>query len=247
MTKKYTFDDVKSVFKEAGRELISTEYIPKNKLKYRCHCGKIVEVRLDKFKNAKQQQCRPCAMKESGMKKRTYNVGKLEQIFAETGAVLLETEYLGYHIKHRYICSCGNEAKITPAHFISGERCEKCAGSRSAAKLRGRKRNKNLTQDDREKTRKYPEYIEWRKSIYERDHYCCVVCGTSRDLNAHHINSYSLYPAVRLHMLNGVTMCKECHKAYHRYTEFSPATICGWLEFLRMVDDIRSEKIMKRL
>ncbi|MBV1079956.1 hypothetical protein J0M99_12700 [Listeria monocytogenes] len=28
MVKKYTFDNVKSVFKEAGRELISTEYIP---------------------------------------------------------------------------------------------------------------------------------------------------------------------------------------------------------------------------
>lgn len=64
--------------------------------------------------------------------------------------------------------------------------------------------------------RNYPEYEEWRKSVFERDNYTCQKCNVrGGDLEAHHINSYKEYPDLRLDINNGITLCKKCHKDEH--------------------------------
>ena len=62
-------------------------------------------------------------------------------------------------------------------------------------------------------------YKNWRKKVFARDNYICQICGDitgkGKILHAHHIKSYSLYPAIRLAVSNGVTLCNKCHTLVH--------------------------------
>lgn len=73
-----------------------------------------------------------------------------------------------------------------------------------------------MTDEERSLTRKYPEYIEWRKAVYERDDYTCQVCfKRGGEIRAHHIEGYANNPELRIELSNGITMCKECHDNFH--------------------------------
>lgn len=69
------------------------------------------------------------------------------------------------------------------------------------------------------------EYREWRKSVFERDQYTCVICGARTKkglgkrvvLNADHIKSFSRYPELRFDITNGRTLCFDCHKTTDSY------------------------------
>ncbi len=68
-----------------------------------------------------------------------------------------------------------------------------------------------------EKIRKSKDYINWRNKVYERDNFTCQECGQhGGDLHAHHVFSFSEYPALRLDLENGQTTCKDCHIHIHQ-------------------------------
>jgi len=57
------------------------------------------------------------------------------------------------------------------------------------------------------------EYKQWRKAVFERDKYTCLICGqVGGELNAHHIKPFNKFPELRFVVSNGVTMCIKCHK-----------------------------------
>lgn len=60
------------------------------------------------------------------------------------------------------------------------------------------------------------EYSRWRKQVFRRDKYTCIICGDNKggNLNADHIKPFSLFPELRLELDNGRTLCKECHHKY---------------------------------
>lgn len=68
-----------------------------------------------------------------------------------------------------------------------------------------------------QKKRMLQKYKDWRIAVYKRDDFTCVVCGgVGRNLNAHHIKEWANFPGLRLDIDNGVTMCEDCHKLYHK-------------------------------
>jgi 5-methylcytosine-specific restriction endonuclease McrA len=53
---------------------------------------------------------------------------------------------------------------------------------------------------------------EWRKAVFERDDYTCMLCGKRGGvLEAHHILPFAYYPELRYEKSNGQTMCRKCH------------------------------------
>ena len=59
---------------------------------------------------------------------------------------------------------------------------------------------------------------KWRKEVKKRDEYACRRCdvGVGYDLHAHHIKPRAKYPEFALVLENGLTLCAECHKTWHR-------------------------------
>ena len=76
------------------------------------------------------------------------------------------------------------------------------------------------------------EYRQWRSDVFTRDKYTCQICGDDRggNLQAHHktafiniLNKYEITTfeeALKCEALwninNGITLCEECHKEFHR-------------------------------
>jgi hypothetical protein len=67
---------------------------------------------------------------------------------------------------------------------------------------------------ENERIRHSKEYKEWRLHVFERDNFACVNCGDNKggNLNADHIQPFSLFPELRLDINNGRTLCIDCHK-----------------------------------
>lgn len=64
------------------------------------------------------------------------------------------------------------------------------------------------------------EYRQWRTAVFQRDNYTCQSCKQyGGKLQADHELPFSLYPALRLEILNGRTLCIPCHKKTATYGE----------------------------
>ena len=61
------------------------------------------------------------------------------------------------------------------------------------------------------------EMKEWRRKVFEHDHFICQKCGNNKGdiLIAHHIKLFSNHPELRLAVDNGITVCKPCHQLIH--------------------------------
>jgi len=63
------------------------------------------------------------------------------------------------------------------------------------------------------------EYKTFAKQVFQRDKYKCVICGSTKQLNAHHLNAWHWYPQGRFDPNNAVTLCGHstgCHKLFHK-------------------------------
>jgi len=70
---------------------------------------------------------------------------------------------------------------------------------------------------DEKRNRTTKQYKEWRKAVFERDNYTCVICGSKNvKLNAHHKKPWAEYKNERFDINNGITLCVKCHKKIHK-------------------------------
>lgn len=157
---------------------------------------------------------------------------------------LIVTKYVGNY-KYICECDCGNKLVVGSGSLRSGntkscgclrKEIGKKIGISNKGSQRTKESRKNIsearkgknvgenhprwnytfTQTDRQDIRKYPEYYEWRKAVYDRDNYTCQKCGeVSGVLNAHHIESYNNNNELRTTLENGITLCDTCHKDFH--------------------------------
>lgn len=67
--------------------------------------------------------------------------------------------------------------------------------------------------------RRTHENTKWSRKVLKRDNYTCQICGyqkkKKKDLVAHHIFSFKLFPKIRYEVSNGTTLCRMCHFKVH--------------------------------
>ncbi len=85
------------------------------------------------------------------------------------------------------------------------------------------------------------EYRVWRARVIRRDRRC-VVCGSIRERQAHHIRHASYFPKERFDPENGVTLCRGCHTDFHTNFLRSYRQKCDrddWENFTMLVSHLK--------
>tara|TARA_Y100000004_G_scaffold164219_1_gene194182 strand:- start:48 stop:323 length:276 start_codon:yes stop_codon:yes gene_type:complete len=59
------------------------------------------------------------------------------------------------------------------------------------------------------------DYKKFRTDVLKRDKFKCQMpnCKCKKDLNVHHIQTWSNASSLRYEPSNGITLCKRCHKS----------------------------------
>lgn len=214
--KRIAYRQVEQAFIAAGFTLLSSscDYINnRSRLKFICSCGRISEISY--LKITEGQACKYCAPERQAAKRRlTYEY--VSKFFRDAGCELLSSTYKGSFQKLRYRCRCGREAITTYADFYSGKRCKKCYLERNSGSG-NYKWNSQLTTEERITRRAHHEYAQWRTDVFTRDDFVCQTCGQrGGKLRAHHLESYSSNRSLGTEVSNGVTLCEDCHRDFHK-------------------------------
>ena len=103
--------------------------------------------------------------------------------------------------------------------YCNRRTCSKPCGYKLVTLTAKRKRIKNgYTKHQIDRGIRYSkEAQDWRKAIFERDNYTCVLCrarngrGKNIWLEADHIKPFAYFPELRFDLSNGRTLCRKCH------------------------------------
>jgi hypothetical protein len=228
-----SIEEVGLIFEQNGCILLTSDYKnSKQKLKYICVCGNIDYKDLTHF--LRGQRCNLCKnlkLREANLK---YSIADVRKIFEENGCVLLEDGYKDIIAPMKYICECGRESKISLINLQKGTRCRQCYIERNKGENHFNY-NVFLTDEEREHNRKIEGYNQWRNLVFERDNYTCQVCGDNSggNLVAHHLNGYHWCKELRIDVINGITLCKDCHiikeNSFHKIMGFKNNSIDQFL------------------
>lgn len=157
----------------------------------------------------------------TGEKAHNYNTHPI--ICDECGKVTYKIKYLVDRSKHLF-CSI------------------ECHGKWKSKNMTGENSptwNPDLTDEERERGRKYPEYYNFLTNRMRKDNYTCNVCGKhskwGNGLNVHHLNSYNWDRSNRTNIENGITLCKECHVEFHKLYGYGNNTKEQFIEFRESV------------
>lgn len=156
-------------------------------MEYTCfHCKKVF---VDKYK--KRKYC-SLACTYTKMEGKNYWLGKKMNFSEEFRQELRER-------------ALTNIAKYPQGHWFGKKRPDLTGANHPAW-------NGGVNTTERRKDMQSMEYRFWRKSVFKRDNYTCVLCQATGYVEADHIKQYALYPELRYELSNGRTLCKPCHK-----------------------------------
>lgn len=112
---------------------------------------------------------------------------------------------------------CNHEFMVSPGAFLRGSHCNKCGTEKRSGKNHYRY-NFSLTPEERmARDMQNGEIRKWRDKVYLRDDYTCQVCyRKGHKLNAHHLDSWDCYEDKRFDIDNGITLCEDCHRKFHK-------------------------------
>ena len=215
MTK--TIEEIKPAIELGDEyELISEEYIGAHSKLEILHkfCGDVFQMSWNCFNRG--HRCPGCSNKKRGLKLTLPFETIKTKIDSVKNYKLLSEEYINARSKLKILHeSCGDVFQMSWNTFNHRQRCPGCAIKNNRGENHGNW-NPNLTDEERENGRNFPENREWIKAIFEIDGHTCQKCLVrGGELVAHHIFPWALFPKLRFEVENGITLCEGCHKYYH--------------------------------
>jgi hypothetical protein len=195
--------------------LLVGEYINvTTKTEFKCYCGKVFKTTPCNIFSGHTTSCGCYGRKIKEL--RLINLsgqkfGKLRVI-----SILPRIQKM---LQYLCECDCGKVLPIFAGRLTSGN-TKSCGCYRRQFLPKGVEHpayNKNLTEEDRIKKRIEIKSKRWSKQIFERDNYICQKCYIrGGKLNAHHLDGHHWCEEKRLDLTNGITLCEECHKDFHK-------------------------------
>ena len=147
-------------------------------------------------------------------------------------------EWNGSQNKTKFIHNkCNTIFEQSPNSFMQGHRCN----NNSCCHVSGENHyrwNPNLTNEDRMKERKYDkDYLPFIKSVLKRDNYYCQCCHSRSKLVVHHMDGYNWCKERRIDISNGITLCENCHKKFHKIYGYGNNTEKQWNEYINNIKE----------
>ncbi|MWF62669.1 hypothetical protein GQL62_00785 [Staphylococcus haemolyticus] len=224
-TKKLTIQEVEERIKKSNPyvELLSKSYVNSDsKLKVKCYeCKNIWLASYHKLVSSDNPRgCPECRKRKVSKARKLKKEEVMKRIRKISPNIEFSLEkYEGVNQKLKCQCRvCNNVWEASINNLLRGRGCPSCR----YMNLRGEKHpryNPNLTEEDRIKMRyriSDPETLNWRKNVFERDNFKCVICSKKGGLQAHHLNGFHWYEDGRFDVNNGVTLCVYHHKDFHK-------------------------------
>lgn len=150
------------------------------------------------------------------VKRGTTIIVKVEHLTKGSNAIVdVECDCCKNIINMKYCTYC--------IHNHDGEYyCQKCSNKLLHSGSKNRNYNPFLTDEERREKRNYPEYTEFVKNVMARDNYTCQCCNKNTtddkiDIEVHHLYGYAKYKKYRLEQTQSITLCQNCHKAFHNW------------------------------
>lgn len=222
--RKWDTESVKDYIQRNSKcELVSSKYESSHSmLMFKCECGNLFETSFNKFRSEKEykRQCNQCSRSKLSERFRdTYDSVK-QYVEENSASVLLSESYTNAREKLTFCCACGNIFQTSMDEFkrYNITSCHACS-IKDRSGTNAYNYNPNLTEAERLHARHLlgEDVCGWAKSVYKRDKYTCAICHThSHNLNAHHLNGWSWDVENRLNIDNGITLCTECHRGFHK-------------------------------
>jgi hypothetical protein len=133
--------------------------------------------------------------------------------------ILKKSENVGCSIGR---CDCGTIRDFLNWNLVSGKTkscgCLKSLNFENIERVKGENHPnwKGGISSERSRVSVSYEYKKWRKDVFERDNYACVCCGNDNSIQTHHLATYHENKQLATDLMNGVTVCATCHRAFHR-------------------------------
>ncbi len=152
------------------------------------------------------------------------NIDSAKNIANNNGFELLENVWNGTKFKYKIKCLKHNEIFLVFWQNFIKHKALKCCWLEHQIENGLKKsgvNNPNWKPQLEEKNIRNSNWYynrTWSKRVKKRDLYMCSICKNrfdSKDLEAHHINSYKMDKISRLNIDEGVTMCKKHHQNFH--------------------------------
>lgn len=201
INKKYDINSVKMIFEESGCRLLEINY--KNSyshMNYVCSCGAKSKITLSCFLQG--SRCKKCGIDK--MKKSKFNIENVSKLFKDSGCVLLE-QYKKSSVPMRYICSCGNESKISWNNFSKGRRCKECGLNKRS------KENHYCWNKDR---KKHEDDLKFRQRCYKLVRMSLDATGKNKNTKTQDLLGYN-HSQLKKHIKSHPNYKKLDGKSFH--------------------------------
>ena len=182
------------------------------------NCYKIFTTTISIFISGRARHCcKKCSYNNRKEEMKNVNKARISQITVEC-------------------LNCKNKFSVIKSRYKKGNvkfcslncRIEYCVGDKSHT-WKGGLTNINLLERGNKK------YDNWRLKVFKRDNFTCKKCldNKGHNLHAHHIYNFSSNKTKRYDINNGITLCKKCHKEFHKKYGFKNNNIKQLEEYLK--------------
>ena len=199
-----TFGEL-TVVKECGRDAYSNII-----WECKCECGNITYVVTRDLLNGHTTSCGHCNDIKIGDKFGRLTILDKHGIDKNSGKTVWSCK-----------CDCGNTKFVIGSELKSGHTKSCGCLKKEMVGTNHPNYNPNLTEEERELKKEGrtsdSDFVNWSRQIKEQANFTCDICGQhGHNLNSHHLNSWNIYKEQRYDLENGVCLCEQCHKEFHK-------------------------------
>jgi hypothetical protein len=211
----------------------------------RCDCGKELIVLGNSLNSGNTQSCGCYKDDVQRIDFRGQQIGRLTVLEPADGPSHVKNTSLHWLCS----CECGNAVTISADSLRKaliggkgkGARSCGCFNRESASQRMTRELNPNWRSDWTDQQRKENTaprrtkgYIKWCRSVYRKDNFTCGACGRRGGvLHAHHLEGWGTNKTVRYEISNGITLCKKCHRKFHKSYGLGNNNTAQFTEFVK--------------